>query len=98
MEHALIRTTLIDPVAAVRVRSVINQALRAGSTIRDARSEGRGYLRALCPSLPRQQVSEAVDCILAELDPMFGDLMLCEADRHAPPPPAASVAQLSLGL
>ncbi|WP_159995131.1 hypothetical protein [Roseomonas sp. 18066] len=96
MKHDLIRTTLIDPVTAVRVRSAINQALRAGSSLRDARSEGRGYLRAICPSLPREQVSEAVDSLLLELaalpERFLPDIFL----RGGPAQPAPG--QLSLGL
>jgi hypothetical protein len=99
MKQDVIRTTLIDPVTAVRVRSAMNQALRAGTSPGEARSEGRGYLRALRPDLPRQQVGLAVDVLLAELGSWRGAPLRMPAPGRLPgraAPPAAG--QLSLGF
>ncbi|MFC3124309.1 hypothetical protein ACFOD4_04485 [Pseudoroseomonas globiformis] len=86
-----ISTLLIPPTTAFRVRRVIQQALDT-ATVREAAGEGRGFLRALCPALPATVVAQAVEDILADLDPFLPDLLDCEPDARKPP------GQMSLGF
>jgi hypothetical protein len=50
---------LLDPVSAHCVKQVLAQALRGGCTVREAKGEARGYLKAISPALPQTQVAEA---------------------------------------
>jgi hypothetical protein len=84
---------LLDPVTAHRVRHMLAQSLRGGCTVREGMWEARGYLKAVSPALPQTHVAEAVEELLAELDPLLGDLIHCEPDARAEPP-----GQLRLGL
>ncbi|KAA2211320.1 hypothetical protein [Teichococcus oryzae] len=84
---------LLDPVTEHRVRQTLQLALREGCTVREAKGEARGYLRALSPAMPQAHIVEAVDGILAEIDPMLNDLADCEPDGRRTPP-----GQLNLGL
>lgn len=88
-----VTTSILDPVSAHRVRSVLAQALRSGCLVREAKGEARGYLKAISPALPHATVAGVIDSLLAELDPLLGDLIHCEMDAHAEP-----LGQLRLGL
>ena len=79
-------TPLLDPVTAQRVKHVLTQALRNGCLVREAKGEARGYLKAIRPALPQLHVAKAIDELLAEPDPLLGDLIHCEMDAHAQPP------------
>lgn len=84
---------LLDPVSAHRVENVLAQALRGGRTVREAKGEARGCLKAISPALPQMHVAKAIDELLAELDPLLGDLIHCEPDARAEPS-----GQMRLGL
>ena len=84
---------LVDPVTAHRLRRALAQALRNGCTLREAKGEGRGYLKAISPALPQSHVAEVIDGLLAELDPVLGDMAHGGADARAEPP-----EQLRLGF
>jgi hypothetical protein len=84
---------LLDPVSAHRVKGILAQALRNGCLVREAKGEARVYLKAISPALPRAHVAEAIDELLAELDPPLGDLIHCEMKANAEPS-----GQLRLGI
>ncbi|MCI0752376.1 hypothetical protein [Teichococcus vastitatis] len=84
---------LLDPVTAHRVRHALAQALRAGCTVREAKGEARGYLRAVRPAMPRNHLANAVDGLLGELDPVLEERVRCDSDDASEPP-----GQLRLGI
>lgn len=84
---------LLDAVSAHRVKNVLAQALRGGCTVREAKGEARGYLKAISPALPQTHVAEAINELLAELDPLLDDLIHCEPDARVEAP-----EQLRLGI
>lgn len=84
---------LLDAVSAHRVKNVLAQALRGGCTVREAKGEARGYLKAISPALPQTHVAEAINELLAELDPLLDDLIHCEPDARVEAP-----GQLRLGI